>query len=316
MNDARKRLEILGGALDVDLPELRTEIGQVVALVEDAVLQAQTAFYALAARVRRQRDLVGELVAPSDASGESGESLSRFAAEARPLFERLANALQSGSSGAEADLAHIERVLARVIAQFAEACSRSSSPLGDAGSNEGDALEVTLAALRSCTCESSLSLEARKVEALSSESHRESARVVAALRAAESLLAELITKVRQLGESRATSTDEAREATKVALVRLQALDVRLSDVLRELVESGAEADHHASTAVRALQFGDMVSQILSCSRDRVARLERASNLVRSLEADAEKGVEEAYRIRSLRSPVTSSDVSSGDVELF
>ena len=82
------------------------------------------------------------------------------------------------------------------------------------------------------------------------------------------------------------------------------------------VESGAEADHHASAAVRALQFGDMVSQILACSRDRVTRLERASNLVRSLHANAEKDVEESYRLRSLRSPVTSSDVSSGDVELF
>ncbi len=315
MNEASKRLEILGGALDVDLPELRTEIGQVVSLVEDAVLQAQSAFYSLAARVRRQRDLVGELVATSDGSGE-GQSLSRFALEARPLFERLANALQASTSGAEADLAEIERLLGRVIDRFGEIDCNPRPSVDDAGPREVDALETTLAALRACTCESSLSVEARRVEALSSESHRESARVVAALRAAESLVAELIAKVRRLGESGVTNTDEARAVTNVALIRLQALDTRLSDVLRELVESGVETDHHAATAVRALQFGDMVSQILACSRDRVARLEHVSNLVRSTHADAEKDVEESYRLRSLRSPVTSSDVSSGDVELF
>ena len=314
VQDASERLSVLGSALDVDLPELRSEITQVEALVQDAVLQAQGAFYALAARVRRQRELVGELVASSE---RSGMPLSRFAEEALPMFERLALALHAESSGADAFLGDIQRSLVSVIEHFAEvdraagACGLARSP-----AREDDPMEVALAAVRACTCESALSVAARKVETMSTESQRANTRVIAALAAAERAVADLIVKVRLLGESDAATAGDARRVAKSALERLKSLDARLTCVLRELVESGAETDHHAATAVRALQFGDMVSQILACSRDRVARLERASTLVRSREPGAAKDVRESYANRVLRSPVTSADVTSGEVELF
>lgn len=314
MQDASERLKILGSALDVDLPELRSEIGQVEALVQDAVLQAQGAFYALAARVRRQRELVGELVASSE---RSGPPLSRFAEEALPMFDRLAFALQAESSGADAYLLDIQRSLSAVIEHFAEVDrAAGASARSRSAAREDDPVEVALAAVRACTCESALSVAARKVEAMSSESQRANARVIAALAAAERSVADLIVKIRRLGDSDASTTGDARGVAKRALERLKVLDARLTGVLRELVESGAETDHHAATAVRALQFGDMVSQILACSRDRVARLERASTLVRSREPGAAKDVQESYAKRVLRSPVTSADITSGEVELF
>ena len=118
-----------------------------------------------------------------------------------------------------------------------------------------------------------------------------------------------------MSDTGAETSATARLGTDTALARLAALDARMSTALVELTAVAEETDAYAATAVRALQFEDMVTQLLACSLRRLDRLESVARVLDLAPAEAAEKIGATYA-EDVRSPVPQTSIATGDVELF
>jgi methyl-accepting chemotaxis protein len=96
------------------------------------------------------------------------------------------------------------------------------------------------------------------------------------------------------------------------------LDARMSETLEALTTAAADTTERAGTAVRALQFEDMVTQLLACARrrlDRLGRVGEALALAATAPSEATARIMREYDT-VIVSPVGQASVEVGDVELF
>jgi hypothetical protein len=139
--------------------------------------------------------------------------------------------------------------------------------------------------------------------------------------------------VRQLlVESTSKDRDAATRAQlriKAVLAKLNQFDTTITRGLEQIGRISAEVSENVATAIRALQFEDMVGQLIDCMQKRLERLEdvmsRLGQLGRSGQVTPEAlGTEleaQGLQIRAeyaaaLTSPVMQEDMGAGSVELF
>ena len=299
------------GALEQDVPQLRSELGQVQTLVRDAIVSAQEAFYALAERVRRQRTLIGEVVARSNQTTSDAVSIEDFIDEIRPLFDALTNEISRSGAEAVSGVAKMDEMstaLERVFRQLAqvEDIAMQTNML---------AINATIEAARAGKQGLGFGVVAKEVRSLSQSSRALNERIVDEVNTTRRLIADLGTTVRRMSDTGAETSATARVGTDTALARLAALDARRSTALVELTAVAEETDAYAATAVRALQFEDMVTQLLACSLKRLDRLESVARVLDLAPAEAAEKIGATYA-EDVRSPVTQTSIATGDVELF
>lgn len=306
----RAALDAVLRALEEDVPHLETELEQVQCLVRDAIVKAQDAFYALASRVRQQRALIGELVTQAGETTDDAVTIERFILEIRPLFDALAGEITR--SGVEADsgvakMAEMSTALERVFRQLTqvEDIAMQTNML---------AINATIEAARAGLQGQGFGVVAKEVRSLSQSSRALNDRIVDEVTTTRRLIAELESTVGRISEAGTETSSRAREGTTAALAKLAALDSRIHQALTALTAVARETDEYAGSAVRALQFEDMVTQLLSCSKQRLERLRRVIHAAGSADASA-ADIASCYG-EDLRSPVAQTSVASGDVELF
>jgi methyl-accepting chemotaxis protein len=298
-------------AIDEDVPLMRGELTQVQGLVRDAIMKAQESFYALAARVRRQRVLISEIMSQSSESGDDAVSIEKFIGEVRPLFDALTGEiLRSGAEAASGvdKMAEMSTALERVFRQLREVenIAMQTNML---------AINATIEAARAGTQGQGFGVVAKEVRNLSQTSRSLNDRIVDEVNTTRRLIEELRTTVLHIADVGSETSAQARQGASVALARLAALDDRVKTALRELSSVAQETDDHAATAVQALQFEDMVTQLISCTLQRLERVQRVVHLAASGAPDVLARVSDCYAT-ALHSPVAQTSVASGDVELF
>lgn len=298
-------------ALEEDMPELHTELAQVQGLVGDAIGKAQEAFFALAARVRQQRTLISEVVTRAGSSTADAVSIEGFIEEVRPLFDELTN--QIARSGTEAvtgveKMNEMSTALERVFRQLAEI-------EGIAMQTNMLAINATIEAARAGDLGQGFGVVAKEVRSLSQASRGLNERVMDEVTATRRLIGELNSTIRSISDSGSRTAMTARKDTEAALSRLSALDARMSAALSELARVAQETDEYAATAVRALQFEDMVTQLITTSRRRIERLQRVAKEIAHVDCDTSNRVKACYD-EPVRSPVAQTSVACGEVELF
>ncbi len=280
-------------------------------LVRDAIVSAQEAFYALAERVRRQRTLIGEVVARSNQTTSDAVSIEDFIDEIRPLFDALTNEISRSGAEAVSGVAKMDEMstaLERVFRQLAqvEDIAMQTNML---------AINATIEAARAGKQGLGFGVVAKEVRSLSQSSRALNERIVDEVNTTRRLIADLGTTVRRMSDTGAETSATARLGTDTALARLAALDARMSTALVELTAVAEETDAYAATAVRALQFEDMVTQLLACSLKRLDRLESVARVLDLAPAEAAEKIGATYA-EDVRSPVTQTSIATGDVELF
>jgi len=121
----------------------------------------------------------------------------------------------------------------------------------------------------------------------------------------------------------ATRDPEAVAATELVFSRVDGLDAKLVRVVSELAKLTDGLTVLVADAIRALQFEDMVNQLLGCAKQRIERFENVSRALSGLSDDAASSeVEEAMSAlrheatEAVYSPVSQSSVDGGDVVLF
>ena len=290
---------------------LRRELDQVQALVRCAIQKAEVSFIALADRVGRQRGLVDALVNAQGAAAAT-PSIDSFIVSVRKLLADMTGALtQSGTEARDGarKMDETARSLERVFRHLHQVSGLSEQ-------TNMLAINATIEAARAGTYGVGFAVVAKEVRALSISSRELNEKVVDEITTGRRLLEELSIAVRATAETAGRTSGDAQRLADTALASLSALDAKMKASVLELASVAAETTKLTSDAVCALQFEDMVTQLLDCSKRRLDRLDFVATCIDGDRDEAAASIRERYCSGAVISPVQQTTTAAGTIELF
>jgi methyl-accepting chemotaxis protein len=315
---------VIGAGPAQDLATARSEVSQVRSLFSDSIRSLQASFKELDGLIQSQQRQVTDLL--STVGGASGKgSVESFLEELGPLLrsltEILTNVTDKGADGARRvdaltnDLGETFRLLRNF-----ESVEAQTNML---------ALNATIEAARAGEQGRAFGVVAQEVRNLSKSSKELNGRISEQLSRARSRMADVRQLLVESVPEDSESARQSRERIDDLLGRLDAVDQRMVDGLAQIERVSHEVAERVAVAVRALQFEDIVGQLLGCMDRRLERLEAALQGIQAVAASPDSESEAlssrlqgqlAEVVRSYSVPVTSpvvqTSMDAGSIELF
>ena len=315
---------VIGAGPAQDLATARSEVSQVRSLFSDSIRSLQASFKELDGLIQSQQRQVTDLL--STVGGSSGKgSVESFLEELGPLLrsltEILTNVTDKGADGARRvdaltnDLGETFRLLRNF-----ESVEAQTNML---------ALNATIEAARAGEQGRAFGVVAQEVRNLSKSSKELNARISEQLSRARSRMADVRQLLVESVPEDSASARQSRERIDDLLGRLDAVDQRMVDGLAQIERVSHEVAERVAVAVRALQFEDIVGQLLGCMDRRLERLEAALHGIQAVAASPDSESEAlssrlqgqlAEVVRSysvpVNSPVVQTSMDAGSIELF
>lgn len=325
MTLADLRQALVAGPIE-ELKQLRSEVGQVRGLLADSIQGLQRSFTEVEALVAEQGELLAGLLSSVEAaSNDMGPNIGSFLKEITPLLRSLTDLLlQIDHTGAES--ARRSETLAtdlsetfKLLQQF-ERVEKQTSLL---------AVNASIEAAHAGDLGRGFGVVAQEVRHLSSFSKELNQRVVANLERARVTLSSVRDMLSDAMARDISGAKESRARIEVLFDNIAGLDGKISRGLDRIRDISRKTADHVGTAVRVLQFEDMVAQLLGCMEKRVARVEEVfgrlvalpalrNGSFADLGAQLDELVAETNAAYStpLVSPVGQQSMAVGGIELF
>jgi methyl-accepting chemotaxis protein len=313
----RSLLQEIHATLRLELGEMGQEASRVRALLSEAVGGLSSSFVELASRTGAQRELVETLLTALGAGltgrGSSGDaSMDAFVRECAGILHSLAdNLAELNDSVASIDelTGHFDRSLA--LLSEIETISQSARFL---------ALNARIEAARAGEAGKGFAVVASEVKQMAHDSRQLAETISDHLGKAQATLDQVHARMSTAaGRGAATARDQRQKADDM-LVELDGIGRAIGDALGKLTGITAEVNDIAGRAIRALQFEDIVGQLVGTMMRRLDRLRLVTDaLGAGLEPD---GVDRGLAMlgngagHKAPAPVQQSSMAAGTIELF
>jgi methyl-accepting chemotaxis protein len=320
VNDqVRTFLAELRSRLGEDLESLRQEMGRVAKLVLESTNTLGEAFARLEQESRRQREVMSGLISDMDQQREGvrEHSLQEVVAQASAALRLLASMFkeidQSSRRGLDNSAVMAEQIRA-ILQQIGgvDQISRQTHVLS---------INATIEATRVGEGGRGFAVVAREVRDLARYSKTLAASIGEQIVRTQTALRDVQSSLEAMAASGRKASEAAQGQASVALGEMEQLRARTVSGVALLEQANVAVAGAVSDAVRCLQFGDIVGQLLTSMTERVGRLQRA---VATLELATGAPDHLARALGTLRdlfavdihSPVAAQSMSEGRVELF
>ncbi|HEY0464742.1 MAG TPA: methyl-accepting chemotaxis protein [Polyangiaceae bacterium] len=309
-----------------DLRTARDELGQIRSLSSHAIVSLQRSFFKLNELVQGQRENLNALLGGVDDSAGAAATdlnIATFIGEVGPLFRSLADLLArvvgKGSEGAQKAEALRLDVLEtlKLLGRFKDVETQTFLL----------ALNASIDAARAGDHGKSFGVVATELRTLADFSKQLNCEIKLQLERTQSALTEVKRTLVDATGNDVVRANESRTRLDALLLNLATLDQRLSADLAKLRTIADQIAEHVSTAVQALQFEDMTTQLADCMLKRLVRVESSikafeaiagtdssSALANALFAQA-AAVSQNYQLEVV-SPVQQQDTQTGSVDFF
>ncbi len=309
-----------------DLRTARDELGQIRSLSSHAIVSLQRSFFKLNELVQGQRENLNALLGGVDDSAGAAATdlnIATFIGEVGPLFRSLADLLArvvgKGSEGAQKAEALRLDVLEtlKLLGRFKDVETQTFLL----------ALNASIDAARAGDHGKSFGVVATELRTLADFSKQLNCEIKLQLERTQSALTEVKRTLVDATGNDVVRANESRTRLDALLLKLATLDQRLSADLAKLRTIADQIAEHVATAVQALQFEDMTTQLADCMLKRLVRVESSikafeaiagtdssSALANALFAQA-AAVSQNYQLEVV-SPVQQQDTQTGSVDFF
>lgn len=233
------------------------EVAQSTSLINDAIGTLVPSFVELDRRVQRQQQLAAEF---SGAAGVSDKmTLDVFLRETGAAFSLLAN---RSSEAFDASLAMLETIR-EVETQIDAVVGVFDEVEGIADQTNLLALNATIEAARAGSAGAGFAVVATEVRKLAERSTTFSKGVREQLEALLRKLANAKTQFDQVTESGQSAARDAHASLERASSEMRELDTNMKQAVGEMGSIASEVKERVAQAVTAMQFHDLMTQLLS-----------------------------------------------------
>ena len=311
----RSLLEEVHATLQLELAEMGREAARVRTLLSEAVGGLSTSFVGLASKAEAQRQLVESLLAALGSElaghGTGDASMDTFVRECAGILHSLADnlaELTDSVSSIDVLTGHFDKSLA--LLSEIETISQSARFL---------ALNARIEAARAGEAGKGFAVVASEVKQMAHDSRTLAETISDHLGRAQSTLDQIRGRMSAAAVRGAETAREQRTKADSVLGELDQLGRAIGDTLGQLTGITADVNETAARAIRALQFEDIVGQLVGTIMRRLDRLRLVTEAIGAgLDEDAERGIAllESGRELSASAPVQQSTMAAGSIELF
>ena len=312
--------------------ETAADLAQAKGLIADAVAGLNRSFTRLQENARAELALLDESLhglhnIASETEGE-GFSMAAFIEELSVLLGQISTHLRTAGKSSQRTRRRIEAV----TVQMKEVCGVLTEVKAVADQTNLLALNASIEAARAGSAGRGFAVVADEVRKLAASADQFNAQIDRQLAGIGGLIREIKDLLGGLSSDDVEQVLSAQQRLEGILSNLHDFNRRLVAVLGRMNELTAGIQEDVAVAVRALQFEDIVRQVLDNAQTRLRRLERLSGgiLARAgedgaaagggapdLEALCEAVIEGRSGIgRGLRRRVAQQSMREGEIELF
>lgn len=321
-----------GAGLERQAQLLRSELDRVQALLGDAIAELTQSFQGMTEHTRAQQSLAASISSGLSDGGDPRDHLDHFdtfVANTSEVMQRIVDSIIANSK------------LAMELVELTDSISKRAegveSILGDIGAIAKQtnllALNAAIEAARAGEAGRGFAVvadEVRDLSARTSQFSQQIANVMQGMRGSVQQTEEAI--ARMASQDMNFALESKREVEQV-LASIEELNRRREKSLGKINEHVSAVEVQVGRAITALQFQDMVSQLVTHVSKQLDLIRASGRTIEGVIVAASAGAQTdlgaleakvgdfAAQLRqcqdlTVRSPVKQADVGSGDIELF
>ena len=329
--------ELLGDIDDSLNAEFRTVSGdleQIRSLVSDAVQSLNGSFNGMDAATDEQEQLARQVI--EQTGGDSAIEqfgISEFVQRTEEFLNKYVDLVVEMSRSSVRTAERIDDMLTQL--------ERVEGLLGDlrgiAKQTDMLALNASIEAARAGEAGRGFSVVAEEVRKLSDRSRQFNSQIGEEVRGIREVIQTTRDEVGEMASNDMNVTLSTKDEISRMMQSLQEVDQQVEAQVKRISEVSGRIDHHVADAVRALQFEDIVAQLVESSRGGVDGLdnylEGLRNVLQAIAEEDVHGSQYAQRLREAREhlaqqraqreaerasqrKVEQRSMGEGDVELF
>lgn len=334
--EAERALSECTGAFGEQCSAVKTELTQLEGILADAIAKLVDSFNSLHSHSVNQQNVAvaitrGELM---DGRSAGAVSLDRFIAETSETLRAFVDDMIENGQTAGALVERVGSIRAQV--------DRILSVLGEIEGISSQtnllALNAAIEAARAGETGRGFAVVAEEVRALSDRTKDFSAQIREDMERMHASIQETERSIHKMAARDMDAAMASKQRADQTMSEVQRVNSTMEQSVEELGRIACKVESDVNTAVTALQFQDMATQLLNHARKRVAEIESSlsdvarlpETLMRAADAmDDEQALQEAYaavaqiqaRLQAIRSetarnPVRQEEMASGEIELF
>ena len=304
--------------------DLERDLSKLTNVLEEAAGTLTETFSELSSISEAQRDNMTSLVSSLVSDGDSGLNFNRFVKYVSKLIQEFTDLLGQFSK----DSVSISYFVGDLLREMDGVFALVSRVNHIAEETNMLALNAALEAARAGELGRGFGVVSNEVRALSKTTKELNDSITDRVESARSLIGKVETAIQGMASHDLNRLVSASDELSETMDRLQRIDVQLRDSLESAASFASQVDRKIGNAMRALQFHDLGSQIISAAGERASLLTQAVEAARKT---PDEGLELAHFLRKVaaeiemnlsrsqleaRNPVTHSRVADSEVELF
>lgn len=308
MAEARSRL----GA---EFVVVREDLAQLRGLVNDAIAKLGNGFQGLAAKIKEQDLLIQAMSAQASGGSTGKEGFRAFATETGEVLGELGQRIQRTSQNSMTMARQIEEVSTRIdeVGKLVNGVKQIASH------TKLLALNAMIEAAHAGESGRGFAVVANEVKALSQSSDTFSDQIVNAVEHVRTNMAQARGAMSGIAEADTEFAQIARNRVHTMLEEVGNVNTKMALQLQEAANVSRGIMDSVSLSVTALQFDDMVNQLIQHIDTRLQRLEPfASEIVSGTPQRLVSAINEhqAQVLELQHKSVAQISMENGDVELF
>ncbi len=313
--------------MDLQFVSIRSEVQQVKGLLEDAIEKLNQNFTALEAGTRAQRDLIGDITSDPSVVEEGADEpidFGRFAMETEKLMAELVG-----------NIVHTSKYSMRLVEKLEDVTALVQNILKDVGGVDSIAeqtkvlaINATIEAARAGTAGRGFAVVASEVRQLSNHSKSFGMRIVKHVQEIREAIERAEKSTNDLASKDMTFVLQAKRETDKMMKGLNELHQKMIEGVDSLSTISAKITNNVGGAIMALQFEDLVRQLLDGVLLRMEKIEAIVSgggvcIIEKSDICMDDPIENddyqtvgAATGKASNTKVVQEDVDAGEVELF